>query len=285
MKSGMLAAETVGARRCRQATQGRSDLVAYEEAFKDSWLYAELSPGTQFRAGAAQVRHLPGWRIQLDPAEPVRRAHVLHAQGQDQRPRATAPAASYQPIEYARPDGQLTFDRLSSVFMSNTAHEEEQPVHLQLLDSSKAIAINFKEYASPEQRYCPAGVYEIVEEASRPAPADQRVELPALQDLRHQGPDAEHPLGRSRGWRRAELSQYVSDVIRLVAGGCLPRSPAAAPLVSRRCRGWWGAAPSAHVLAQQRPMGHPGARASAAMIAGDAGALPRATAILRSQRW
>ena len=79
-----------------------------------------------------------------------------------------APAARFQPIEYARPDGQLTFDRLSSVFISNTAHEEEQPVHLQLLDSAKAIAINFKEYASPEQRYCPAGVYEIIEEAGGP---------------------------------------------------------------------------------------------------------------------
>jgi hypothetical protein len=75
----------------------------------------------------------------------VRRPHVLHAQGSDQRPPATgAPAARFQPIEYARPDGELTFDRLSSVFVSNTAHEEEQPVHLQLLDSSKAIAINFR---------------------------------------------------------------------------------------------------------------------------------------------
>jgi electron-transferring-flavoprotein dehydrogenase len=67
-------------------------------------------------------------------------------------------------IEYPKPDGKLTFDRLSSVYLSNTNHVENQPAHLRLKDPAKAIGVNFRQYASPEQRYCPAGVYEIVYE-------------------------------------------------------------------------------------------------------------------------
>ncbi len=74
------------------------------------------------------------------------------------------------PIEYPRPDGKITFDRLSSVFISNTNHEEDQPAHLKLRDPEKAIAINYRLYDSPEQRYCPAGVYEIVEADSAAGP-------------------------------------------------------------------------------------------------------------------
>jgi len=69
------------------------------------------------------------------------------------------------PISYPKPDGTLTFDRLSSVFVSNTNHEEDQPVHLVLRDPSIPIKVNLPEYAEPAQRYCPAGVYEVVEEA------------------------------------------------------------------------------------------------------------------------
>ena len=71
---------------------------------------------------------------------------------------------SAQPIAYPKPDGVLTFDRLSSVFLSNTNHEEDQPVHLTLKDASIPTEVNLPEYAGPEQRYCPAGVYEFVEE-------------------------------------------------------------------------------------------------------------------------
>ena len=88
----------------------------------------------------------------------------------------------------------MSFDRLSSVFLSNTNHEEDQPVHLKLKDPSVAIGTNWQLYASPEQRYCPAGVYEILDqETARPA-ADQRAELRSLQNLRHQGPDPEYRL-------------------------------------------------------------------------------------------
>jgi hypothetical protein len=104
----------------------------------------------------------------------------------------------------------LTFDRLSSVFVSNTNHEENQPAHLTLKDASVPVAINLAKYAGPESRYCPAGVYEFVknDDGERP-PADQRAELRALQDLRHQGPDAEHRLGHARRRRRAQLRGHV----------------------------------------------------------------------------
>jgi electron-transferring-flavoprotein dehydrogenase len=73
-----------------------------------------------------------------------------------------------QKIDYPKPDNKLTFDRLSSVFLSNTNHEEDQPCHLTLGDPSIPIAVNFPKYAEPAQRYCPAGVYEIVEEPAGP---------------------------------------------------------------------------------------------------------------------
>jgi electron-transferring-flavoprotein dehydrogenase len=74
------------------------------------------------------------------------------------------PAAECQPISYPKPDGELTFDRLSSVFLSNTNHEEDQPCHLTLRDDAVPVAVNHARYAGPEQRYCPAGVYEYVGE-------------------------------------------------------------------------------------------------------------------------
>lgn len=75
---------------------------------------------------------------------------------------ATEQSANHQPIDYPKPDGVLTFDRLSSVFLSNTNHEEDQPCHLQLKDASVPVEVNLADYDAPEQRYCPAGVYEIL---------------------------------------------------------------------------------------------------------------------------
>ena len=128
----------------------------------------------------------------VDPPAPFRLPELL-------------PASAARRIEYPRPDGKITFDRLSSVFISNTNHEEDQPAHLKLRDPEKAIAVNYRLYDSPEQRYCPAGVYEIVDDAGsgRAAVADQRAELRALQNLRHQRPGAKHRLGRPRRGRRA----------------------------------------------------------------------------------
>src|SRR5262249_8962814 len=78
---------------------------------------------------------------------------------------ALKPASEAKPIAYPKPDGVVSFDRLSSVFISNTNHEENQPAHLRLADPDKAITVNYARYAAPEQRYCPAGVYEIVKDA------------------------------------------------------------------------------------------------------------------------
>jgi electron-transferring-flavoprotein dehydrogenase len=78
------------------------------------------------------------------------------------------PARDCRPIDYPKPDGKLTFDRLSSVYISNTNHDEDQPCHLTLVDPEAPIRRNLAEYDAPEQRYCPAGVYEIVEEAGQP---------------------------------------------------------------------------------------------------------------------
>jgi electron-transferring-flavoprotein dehydrogenase len=80
------------------------------------------------------------------------------------------PAAACTPIDYPRPDGVISFDRLSSVFLSNTNHEENQPCHLTLKDATVPIRVNLAVYDAPEQRYCPAGVYEIVREADGSSP-------------------------------------------------------------------------------------------------------------------
>ncbi len=167
MKSGMLAAETVHAA-LKAGDEGRSDLVAYASAFESSWLHAELYRARNFGPALHKFGTFLGGAFNWIQQNLFGGHMFFTLKDRSNDHAQLVPAAHCQPIDYAKPDGQLTFDRLSSVFVSNTAHEEEQPVHLQLLDCSKAIAVNFKEYASPEQRYCPAGVYEIVEDASGP---------------------------------------------------------------------------------------------------------------------
>ena len=116
------------------------------------------------------------------------------------------PAAECAQIAYPKPDGKLTFDRLSSVFISNTNHEENQPAHLTLKDASVPVAINLREVRRPREPLLPGRRLRVRQERRRQRPAaDQRAELRALQDLRHQGPDAEHRLGHARRRRRAEL--------------------------------------------------------------------------------
>ncbi len=121
------------------------------------------------------------------------------------------PAAKCRRIAYAKPDGKLTFDRLSSVYLSNTNHEEDQPVHLLVRDMALQKSSEYDVYAGPSARYCPAGVYEWVEESGQDAVRHQRAELRPLQNLRHQGPEPEHHLGAARRRRRAELSEYVIE--------------------------------------------------------------------------
>lgn len=157
MKSGMLAAEAV----VEALESGEAEAAHYPEKIRQSWLWQELY----------EVRNIkPAFKWGLFPALAYsaldtylfrgRAPWTFHHKPDHLR---LKPAAECQPIAYPKPDGKLTFDRLSSVFVSNTNHAENQPAHLKLKDPSVPIAVNLKRFDAPEQRYCPAGVYEIVE--------------------------------------------------------------------------------------------------------------------------
>jgi electron-transferring-flavoprotein dehydrogenase len=168
MKSGMVAAETIFARLNGDAA------ARVRDRLERSWVWDELF----------QVRNIrPSFRLGLlgglaysafdtyvmrGRAPWTFRHHPDHTQ--------LMPATQMPPIDYPRPDGEVSFDRLSSVFISNTNHEEDQPAHLRLRDPATAIAINYRLYDSPEQRYCPAGVYEIVDDA---ATGEKRLQINA----------------------------------------------------------------------------------------------------------
>ncbi|GAP37016.1 electron transfer flavoprotein-ubiquinone oxidoreductase [Piscinibacter sakaiensis] len=166
IKTGMLAAEA--AFDALGAGRELDELTAYPEAFERSWLRAELERSRNFKQWfkkgntvGAFMTGIEQWLLpKLGLAAPpwtIHRTEPDHARLQ--------PASAYAPIAYPKPDGKLTFDRLSSVFISNTNHEENQPAHLTLKDASVPVATNLATYAGPESRYCPAGVYEFVKNA------------------------------------------------------------------------------------------------------------------------
>ncbi|WP_093017745.1 electron transfer flavoprotein-ubiquinone oxidoreductase [Variovorax sp. OV700] len=159
IKTGMLAAEA--AYDAVQAGRQHDELTAYPAAFEKSWLYTELNKARNFKAWfkkglgvATFMNGIEQWLL---------KGHIpwtLHRHKPDHL--YLKPAAECKPIVYPKPDGKLTFDRLSSVFISNTNHEEQQPAHLTLKDASVPVNINLSKFAGPESRYCPAGVYEFV---------------------------------------------------------------------------------------------------------------------------
>jgi len=166
MKSGMMAAESIMA--ALQSESSNPVLLDFSARMKDSWLGKELRSARNFSGfmhkfgtllGAAMV-----WIDQNIFAG--RLPFTLHDTKPDHACLLEADKAA--PIHYPKPDNTITFDRLSSVFLSNTNHEEDQPCHLTLRDSSIPVQINLPKYAEPAQRYCPAGVYEIVEESQGP---------------------------------------------------------------------------------------------------------------------
>ncbi|MBK7614375.1 MAG: electron transfer flavoprotein-ubiquinone oxidoreductase [Burkholderiales bacterium] len=165
IKSGTLAASA--AFDAMELGRQRDELSAYPQAFEGSWLADELRRSKNFKpwfkkgfwtgtfmTGVEQWL-LPKLGVPVPP-------WTLHNQVADHT--RLQPAARSARIEYPKPDGSLTFDRLSSVFVSNTNHEEDQPAHLTLKDPGVAVRVNLARFAGPESRYCPAGVYEFVHE-------------------------------------------------------------------------------------------------------------------------
>jgi electron-transferring-flavoprotein dehydrogenase len=159
IKSGMLAAESVfealGAGR-----QG-DELATYPVAFEKSWLHEELHVARNVKPWLNKGLYLGSLMTGIDQLVFRGKApwtlHHTHADHE-----CLKPASQFAPISYPKPDGKLTFDRLSSVFISNTNHAEDQPVHLTLKNPSVPVDVNLAQYAGPEARYCPAGVYEFV---------------------------------------------------------------------------------------------------------------------------
>ncbi|MDR6887163.1 MULTISPECIES: electron transfer flavoprotein-ubiquinone oxidoreductase [Variovorax] len=159
IKTGMLAAEA--AFDAVQAGRQHDELTAYPAAFEKSWLYTELKKARNFKAWfkkglgiATFMNGIEQWLLKGNIPWTLHRNKPDHLY--------LKPAAECKPIVYPKPDGKLTFDRLSSVFISNTNHEEQQPAHLTLKDASVPVNINLSKFAGPEGRYCPAGVYEFV---------------------------------------------------------------------------------------------------------------------------
>ena len=167
MKSGMVAAEIL-LEACARGDGAGQDLAEYNERFAASWAYDELRRSRNFGAAMHQFGMYLGAAFNLLDQSVFRGRLPLSLHDRQPDHEALKPAADCEAIQYPKPDGALSFDKLSSVFVSNTNHEEDQPCHLTLKDDAVPIAVNLKTYAAPEQRYCPAGVYEIVDEDGAP---------------------------------------------------------------------------------------------------------------------
>ncbi|MFC3458060.1 electron transfer flavoprotein-ubiquinone oxidoreductase [Massilia haematophila] len=159
IKTGMLAAEAAFA--ALGAGRQHDELSSYPAAFKQSWLHEELHVARNFKPWMSKGLYLGTFMTGIDQILfkgkapwTLRHKHADHE--------CLRPASDFQPIAYPKPDGKLTFDKLSSVFISNTNHAEDQPVHLTLKNPAIPVDVNLAKFAGPEQRYCPAGVYEFV---------------------------------------------------------------------------------------------------------------------------
>jgi electron-transferring-flavoprotein dehydrogenase len=172
MKTGMLGAEAAFS--ALQAGRGGDVLTAYEEAYKASWVYRELKLVRNAKPlwsrfgtilGGLLLTGIDLWVNALTGGLSLF-GTLKHGKTDAA---ATGLAKDFKPIAYPKPDGVLSFDKLSSVYVSNTNHDENQPSHLKLKDPTVPIAVNLPLYAEPAQRYCPAAVYEVVEKAGGPA--------------------------------------------------------------------------------------------------------------------
>jgi electron-transferring-flavoprotein dehydrogenase len=196
MKTGMLGAEAAFS--ALSAGRERDELATYPDAFRESWVYEDLytvrnvKPGLKWGMWAGTIHggvHMWLNDLGLGALVPWTLRH-------DKPDAASLRSAAEMPkIDYPRYDGVLTFDKLSSVFLSNTSHEEDQPVHLQLRDPTIPIAINLALYDGPEQRYCPAGVYEFVDaEETTSAGSGKRLQINAANCVHCKTCDIKDPL-------------------------------------------------------------------------------------------
>jgi len=159
IKTGMLAADAAFA--ALGEDRRHDELVSYPAAFEQSWLHEELHVARNFKPWMSKGLYFGTLMTGIDQILFKGKAPwTLHHKHADHE--CLRPASEFTPIAYPKPDGKLTFDRLSSVFISNTNHAEDQPVHLTLKNPNVPVEVNLAKYAGPESRYCPAGVYEYV---------------------------------------------------------------------------------------------------------------------------
>ena len=166
MKSGILAAEEVAA--ALMSESPAADLVNFEARASASWLGKELKSSRNFAGYMHTFGALLGSAAVWFDQTIMRGNMPFTLRDKTPDHACLKPAAQSKKIDYPKPDNVLTFDRLSSVFLSNTNHEEDQPCHLQLMDTSIPIQVNLPTYDEPAQRYCPAGVYEVITDGDEP---------------------------------------------------------------------------------------------------------------------
>jgi electron-transferring-flavoprotein dehydrogenase len=164
MKSGMLAAETVFEALARG--EHGADLTQYAEKLRASWVFAELHAARNFSAGITKLGTRLGAALAFVEHNLLRGRTPLTLRSSEPDHARLRTATEAKPIAYAPPDGVVSFDRLSSVFLASTEHDENQPCHLELRDPTVPLAQNLPKYAEPALRYCPAAVYEIAADAT-----------------------------------------------------------------------------------------------------------------------
>lgn len=164
MRSGMLAAESLFESLQQEAVKAGTDLTEYGDRVKSSALYDELHKTRNFSAGFHKFGFWIGSSLSFIEHNMFGGRFPLTFNDKSHDYAQMKPAADCPKIDYPKPDGKITFDKLSSVFLSNTNHAEDQPCHLQLIDPEVPIQHNLPVYDEPAQRYCPAGVYEVLDD-------------------------------------------------------------------------------------------------------------------------
>jgi electron-transferring-flavoprotein dehydrogenase len=164
MKTGMLGADTVFDK-LKAGDEGGKELTEFTASFKNSWAYKELYDTRNFGPGMHKFGTFLGGALAFFEQNILRSSFPFTIHDTHHDYAMMKPASECKKIDYPKPDNELTFDKLSSVFLSSTNHEENQPCHLKLTDPNIPIQSNLPKFDEPAQRYCPAGVYEVIEDA------------------------------------------------------------------------------------------------------------------------